>query len=43
MSRKSWRKLGLFSRNRAVIEISKIDLPVPKSRPGLKVARSKLQ
>jgi hypothetical protein len=43
MSRKSWRKLGLFSRNRAVIEISKIDLPVPKSRPGLKVDRSKLQ
>jgi hypothetical protein len=37
------RKLGLFSRNKAVIEISKIDLSVPKSRPGLKVDRSKLQ
>jgi DNA-binding NarL/FixJ family response regulator len=37
------RKLGLFSRNKAVIEISKIDLPVPKSRPGLKTDRSKLQ
>jgi DNA-binding NarL/FixJ family response regulator len=37
------RKLKLFSRNKAVIEISKIELPVPKSRPSLKVDRSKLQ
>jgi DNA-binding NarL/FixJ family response regulator len=37
------RKLKLFSRNKAVIEISKIDLPVPKGRPGLKADRSKLQ
>jgi DNA-binding NarL/FixJ family response regulator len=37
------RKLKLFSRNKAVIEISKIDLPVPKSRPGAKGDRCKLQ
>src|SRR5689334_10715367 len=37
------RKLKLFSRNKAVIEISKIDLPVPKSRPGTKVDRPKIQ
>jgi DNA-binding NarL/FixJ family response regulator len=37
------RKLKLFSRNKAVIEISKIDLPVPKNRPGPKADRSKLQ
>jgi DNA-binding NarL/FixJ family response regulator len=37
------RKLKLFTCNKAVIEISKIDLPVPKGRPGLKADRSKLQ
>jgi DNA-binding NarL/FixJ family response regulator len=37
------RKLKLFSRNKAVIEISKIDPPVPKNRPGPKADRSKLQ
>jgi DNA-binding NarL/FixJ family response regulator len=36
-------KLKLFSHNKAVIEISKIDLPVPKGRPGLKADRSKSQ
>ena len=35
------RKLKLFSRNKAVIEIGKIDLPSPKSRPGTKTDRTK--
>jgi DNA-binding NarL/FixJ family response regulator len=37
------RKLGLFSRNKAVIEIGKIDLPDPKSRPPARTDRSRPQ
>jgi DNA-binding NarL/FixJ family response regulator len=36
------RKLRLFSRNKAVIEIGKIDLPTPKNRPSAKIDRCKL-
>ena len=36
------RKLKLFSRNKAVIEIGKISLPVPKSRHGSRQDRTKL-
>lgn len=37
------RKLGLFSRNKAVIEIGKLDLPDPKGRQGNKTVRRKSQ
>ncbi len=37
------RKLRLFSRNKAVIEIGKIDLPDHRSRPGLKGDRGRCQ
>ena len=37
------RKLRLFSRNKAIIEIGKIDLPNAKIRPAGKTERSKLQ
>jgi DNA-binding NarL/FixJ family response regulator len=37
------RKLRLFSRNKAVIEIGKIDLPDSRSRPGSKGDRGRSQ
>ena len=37
------RKLGLFSRNKAVIEIGKMDLPDPKGRPYARLDRGKPQ
>ncbi len=37
------RKLRLFSRNKAVIEIGKIDLPDARSRPGSKGDRGRSQ
>jgi len=37
------RKLRLFSRNKAIIEIGKIDLPIPKTPQGPKPHRCKLQ
>jgi DNA-binding NarL/FixJ family response regulator len=37
------RKLGLFSRNKAVIEIGKIDLPDPKSRSPAQINRGRPQ
>jgi DNA-binding NarL/FixJ family response regulator len=37
------RKLRLFSRNKAIIEIGKIDLPNAKIRQAGKTERSKLQ
>ncbi len=37
------RKLRLFSRNKAVIEIGKIDLPDPNNRPSTKADRSRSQ
>jgi hypothetical protein len=35
------RKLGLFSRNKAVIEIGKMDLPDPRSRPNTRPDRGR--
>jgi len=35
------RKLGLFSRNKAVIEIGKMDLPDPRSRPNSRPDRGR--
>ena len=35
------RKLGLFSRNKAVIEIGKMDLPDPKGRPNARLDRGR--
>jgi DNA-binding NarL/FixJ family response regulator len=37
------RKLGLFSRNKAVIEIGKMELPDPKGRPHARLDRGKPQ
>jgi DNA-binding NarL/FixJ family response regulator len=37
------RKLGLFSRNKAIIEIGKMDLPDPKSRPYARIDRGRSQ
>lgn len=37
------RKLGLFSRNKAIIEIGKVDLPDPKSRPYARADRGRPQ
>jgi DNA-binding NarL/FixJ family response regulator len=37
------RKLRLFSRNKAVIEIGKIDLPPAKDRRDARIDRCKLQ
>jgi DNA-binding NarL/FixJ family response regulator len=37
------RKLRLFSRNKAIIEIGKIDLPIPKNPQSPKPHRCKLQ
>ena len=37
------RKLGLFSRNKAVIEIGKMDLPDPKGRPHARIDRGRPQ
>src|ERR1700752_4661792 len=37
------RKLGLFSRNKAGIEIGKIDLPDPKTRPPARTDRGRPQ
>jgi DNA-binding NarL/FixJ family response regulator len=36
------RKLRLYSRNKAAIEIGKIELPIPKARQGIKTERCKL-
>ncbi|MDA9464639.1 response regulator [Bradyrhizobium sp. CCBAU 53415] len=37
------RKLGLFSRNKAIIEIGKMDLPDPRNRPCARVDRGRPQ
>ncbi len=37
------RKLGLFSRNKAIIEIGKVDLPDPKARPYARADRGRPQ
>ncbi|KYK46471.1 DNA-binding response regulator [Bradyrhizobium liaoningense] len=37
------RKLGLFSRNKAIIEIGKMDLPDPRNRPYARVDRGRPQ
>jgi DNA-binding NarL/FixJ family response regulator len=37
------RKLGLFSRNKAIIEIGKMDLPDPRSRPYARIDRGRSQ
>jgi DNA-binding NarL/FixJ family response regulator len=37
------RKLRLYSRNKAVIEVGKIELPIPNSRQGAKIDHSKLR
>lgn len=37
------RKLGLFSRNKAIIEIGKMDLPDPRNRPSMRTDRGRPQ
>ena len=37
------RKLGLFSRNKAIIEVGKVDLPDPKGRPYARADRGRPQ
>lgn len=37
------RKLGLFSRNKAIVELGKMDLPDPRSRPYARVDRGRPQ
>ncbi|WP_028133160.1 response regulator [Bradyrhizobium japonicum] len=37
------RKLGLFSRNKAIIEIGKMDLPDPRNRPYARADRGRPQ
>ncbi|BBO08828.1 DNA-binding response regulator [Bradyrhizobium sp. TM102] len=37
------RKLGLFSRNKAIVEIGKVDLPDPRQRPHPRIDRGRPQ
>ena len=37
------RKLGIFSRNKAIIELGKMDLPDPRRRPSAKADRERPQ